>query len=435
MEIFFDSASQEWLAYNKKNGLYQKVATVNTGRSIDSYITPSAKAYGVKLGSTFFGKVKKEIAPYMAINTVADAQNILTLKNCTFNLDTFRAEPHSPDNHAVAAANVTYITVRKGGKEAYQKNIQPWLTFLNSVTQDAEDIKLLQQFIGYCLTPRTDLQKGLYIIGPGGTGKSTFTHVVTKLLGDYATSSSANGLANESHSLERHISSRLIVINEIMRQESTDGIKNIIGEDAITINPKYKKPYSATLPAKIIVTANNWLHLGDDADNDSWLRRFEIVKFENSFQDAPDPTLRDRLTTPESLSAILMWALQGYVQLFGHPDVPEQPGARAFELRQSQVQSRLEQSEDANPTITFASERLVYREDDDDAASRASLTDVYEEWERWADEAGHHRGSRRRFYKRLESGFKELGWKQVKQIKTMGSRYYTNIYLPGTKLY
>jgi putative DNA primase/helicase len=59
-----------------------------------------------------------------------------------------------------------------------------WLTFLKELwPDDADSIKALQEFFGYVISGRTDLQKMLLLVGPTRSGKGTIARILTALIG------------------------------------------------------------------------------------------------------------------------------------------------------------------------------------------------------------------------------------------------------------
>jgi|SRR5690625_1792431 len=66
-----------------------------------------------------------------------------------------------------------------------------WLRFLTEATgNDAEMVRFLQQWMGYCLTGDTREHALLFVHGPGGNGKSVWLETLAYILGDYATAAS-----------------------------------------------------------------------------------------------------------------------------------------------------------------------------------------------------------------------------------------------------
>ena len=63
-------------------------------------------------------------------------------------------------------------------------NRRLWLEFLASLWPDDPDsIALLQEYVGYVLSGRTDMQKMLLLIGPTRSGKGTVARMLTELIG------------------------------------------------------------------------------------------------------------------------------------------------------------------------------------------------------------------------------------------------------------
>ena len=58
-----------------------------------------------------------------------------------------------------------------------------WMAFLNSVFDDQQEIELLQEWIGYCLTHDNSFQKFLLMLGVPRAGKGTITRVLQMLIG------------------------------------------------------------------------------------------------------------------------------------------------------------------------------------------------------------------------------------------------------------
>ena len=105
-------------------------------------------------------------------------------------------------------------------------NPEKWLTFLDELLEP-EDIRTLQEFMGYCLIPTTAAQKMLIITGRGGEGKSRIGYVMRGLLGENMNMGSIAKL--ESSPFARaDLEHKLVMVDDDLKMErlpSTNYIK------------------------------------------------------------------------------------------------------------------------------------------------------------------------------------------------------------------
>lgn len=102
----------------------------------------------------------------------------INFKNCLFNIEKFRTGAHNPEILTICQLPVRY------DKEAECKRIK---NFLKSIVAE-QDIDLLCEIAGYCLTTDCSQQKAFMIYGVGSNGKSVFLAVLEALLGSENTS-------------------------------------------------------------------------------------------------------------------------------------------------------------------------------------------------------------------------------------------------------
>ena len=95
--------------------------------------------------------------------------------NGLLHVPTGRLYPSTPDFFGVSASGVAY-------DESAEEPVQ-WLAFLKQVLEEEDAIMLLQDWMGYTLTPDTSLQKILLCIGPPRSGKGTVYRIQADLLG------------------------------------------------------------------------------------------------------------------------------------------------------------------------------------------------------------------------------------------------------------
>jgi len=180
-----------------------------------------------------------------------------------------------------------------------------------------------------------------------------------------------------SPALVNALNKRLIYISEANRHASLLGFKKITGQDKVFINPKYKTPYEVRLNTKIIISANVYIHTGDDAGNDSIDRRIAILPFvADKGKLKRDPKLDEKFTTPEELSGVLNWCLAGWMRVKDNGDAFTYGGDNAY---------RKEMLTESNPVILYLEEN--YDQADQWEGSIRSLV-LYKDWRYWAEGDG-----------------------------------------------
>jgi len=110
--------------------------------------------------------------------SVFDRKKIVGVENGVIDLTTWELTPHKPNYYLTKAIPVCYDP-----KEDCP-NIRE---FLASVTSK-ENIRILEEAIGYCLWPEYCYQRGFVLLGPTQTGKSTFLKLLKIFLGSKNTS-------------------------------------------------------------------------------------------------------------------------------------------------------------------------------------------------------------------------------------------------------
>jgi putative DNA primase/helicase len=104
------------------------------------------------------------------------AVEIIACTNGLLHIPTRKLLPHTPHFFTHVALPFAYDSSTLAPREL--------LSFLNSLWgPDADQIRVLQEIFGYCLTGDTSQQKIFLIIGPTRSGKGTIARVITVLLG------------------------------------------------------------------------------------------------------------------------------------------------------------------------------------------------------------------------------------------------------------
>ncbi|RUX45425.1 NTP-binding protein [Mesorhizobium sp. M4A.F.Ca.ET.050.02.1.1] len=201
-----------------------------------------------------------------------------------------------------------------------------WFDFLDSLWPDKPMSKeALQQWFGYVVSGRTDLQKMLLMVGAKRGGKGTILRVMSAMVGGSVYGAAAADLVG-TFGLQSAVGKSLMTLVDA-RFDSRSGtavverLLKISGEDEMAINRKGRGFWHGRLQTRIVVASNETLELEDASG--AIVDRFIPLRLKRSWSGREDLTLGARLE--KELPGIFNWALDGLDQLTerGRFTVPE----------------------------------------------------------------------------------------------------------------
>ena len=234
------------------------------------------------------------------------------------------------DENLIHFANGTYnaSTCLKTDEKLFCRNRLPvdytgvtakapehWMRFVNELLEP-EDVKTLQEFMGYCMIPSTRAQKMLLIIGNGGEGKSRIGVVMRAILGDNMNYGSIPKL--ETNSFARaDLEHKLLMVDDDMRMENlptTNNLKALItAEGPMDLEKKGVQSYQGLMYCRLMAFSNGFLRSAND-DSYGFFRRQLILMTKPRPKDRKDdPFLSDKLRAEKERIAV--WALDGLYRL------------------------------------------------------------------------------------------------------------------------
>lgn len=286
-----------------------------------------------------------------------------------------------------------------------EENAPRWNAFLQHNLQgDKERIAILQEWCGYCLLPRTDLQAFLILEGEGSNGKSVYCAVLEALLGSENVSHVPLELFGERFQLAPTMGKLANIITEVGELDRVaEGIlKAYTDGSGITVDRKGREPINGRPTARLVIATNNRPRFSDRSIG-LWRRMLLVpwyveIKPEErvSGMDKPEWWIHETKEMP----AILSWAIAGLARL----DVFHQ-FTKSKESQAAMDEYRIE----VNPAREFLIEHLEEAEGESVAADL-----VYPAYQKWCERHG---------YKGV-LGARQFG-KEIKRVFRSSFRYRT----------
>lgn len=238
--------------------------------------------------------------------------NLFNCLNVVIDLDTGKALPHSPELMLSKVANVIYDP---------DAQCEKFMAFMNDIMfGNMGKIRYLQALFGYAMSGANEREEAYMLYGKTTrNGKSTLLDTIKYLFGDYGMNIQPESLAEQkkngraaSGDLARLNGCRLLQMAEPPKQMKLDValLKTLTGRDKITARFLYENEFEFSPVFKLFINTNYLPVVIDDTLFSS--ERIKVITFDRHFEpEEQDTGLKDALKSPESLSGILNWLLQG----------------------------------------------------------------------------------------------------------------------------
>jgi putative DNA primase/helicase len=346
--------------------------------------------------------------PEWIVHSAAEtsAAQVISCANGLLDLSTRKLVEHTPALFNVVSVPFDYRPVAP--------NPVVWLEFLASVwPDDTESIALLQEYVGYILSGRTDLQKMLLLIGPTRSGKGTIARMLAELLGRGHVAGPTLASLGTNFGLSPLLGKPLAIVSDARLGDTpphtvVERLLSITGEDMLTIDRKFREPWSGKLPTRFVVLSNELPKFRDSSG--AIANRMLILQMTESFLGREDHTLDAKLR-PE-LPGILAWALDGLDRLLC---------TGKFTVPQSATDAAGLMMDLASPVSAFVRDHCDRGPD-----RTVPVDDLYLAWKWWAEDNGHQPGAKVTFGRNLRSVVPALKLSQP-TVDGLRARVYTGI--------
>jgi len=334
---------------------------------------------------------------YIVYEDINKNKKYINFKNGLLNIETFQLEPHDPEK--VFLSQVPHNYNREAKSEIFMK-------FITDVFP-IEYHDVLQEFIGYCLLPDCRFEKALAIIGREGTGKSTFLEAIRYALGmENVSNYSIQQIENERFVRSELIGKFVNIYNDLPYETLQDSslFKQIVSGDTINVERKFKQPFSAKLPVKLIFAANQLPKPRDWSG--AFFRRWIIIETNGSIE-KPDTDFKSKLQTEEVAEAILAWAVEGLKRLLSNKTF-------SYNYTTEEIAEKYESVADS--VVRFINECI-----EEDQSGMISKDELYERYMQWCKENGVVVVGKIEFGRKIKTKLK------VSEKRTRTERYWVGI--------
>lgn len=312
--LVFNPENQRYYCY--KDGCYRNI-------SYDIIKNEMISLCGLYYSYVNHGKrgmsYAKSIAGYILGNSLQDFQKLEQHDHINLLNGIILLNRETPSYTFLPHTKTLFSTEQKNIKYDPDKKPEIWLKSLDQYFSTEKE-KLyqdtLQQFFGYCLTYDRSMEKFLLIFGITNSGKSTMSEVIIDMLN--AGQSNLKALLdmdNRTTSCENRTVLILEEVEAVKYPSTREFIKKASSRASIMMRLKTKDAYASKRFPKMIFTSNTF---PDAFDVDpAFKRRLLLVPLTKSIKaEKVDINRNEKLRSPEEMSGILNWTLEGFITLY-----------------------------------------------------------------------------------------------------------------------
>lgn len=177
---------------------------------------------------------------------------IINVRNGLYNVLEDTLTEHTPNYYSTVQLNVTYD--KAADCPLFKKFLE------ESMGGDMEQVKLIQEMLGYFLIPVNSAQKCFVIVGAAGAGKSVLLRVLNDvLLGKQNVSNVSWQALNERFKTAELFGKLANIFADLPTKNIDDNgiFKALVGEDYLTVEKKNKNPFSFQSSARLLFSCNS----------------------------------------------------------------------------------------------------------------------------------------------------------------------------------
>ena len=265
------------------------------------------------LGEDFNRSLMYDVREYIRGRTMVEMPEppleLVCVANGIVDLTTGKMMPHSPDYFFRSKLPAAFDPEAKCPK--FEK-------FLSEIL-DGNDALTIQEMFGYCLYRSYPIAAIFMHVGSGSNGKSTLLSVLRRWLGEKNVATYTMQSLIEDRFAVANLRGKLANIFPDLSDAHifhTAMLKAITGNDAITARQMHVQKAESFISYAKLIYSTNRPPVIDDPSNAMWRRIIEVDYRHTFVENASwQDTLIREMTTPEEMSGILNWAIEGLRRL------------------------------------------------------------------------------------------------------------------------
>lgn len=302
-----EEQSRLLFVYDPEEGKYDEHAEELIKREIAKRLDDDARA-------RYYNDVFFFINAVTPIKPLCQIPELLICKNGILDVLTRELKPFTPDLFLTSKIPVKHDKEAKGARIP---------SFLKEILGE-EQIKVLQELIGYTLYRKITFHKAALFVGGGRNGKGVLLKIIEALLGrDNCSTETIQDLCYNRFSKANLYLKMANISADLPSNElkHTGIVKMLIAGDSVNVERKGKTAFPFVPFAKHFYSANQIPPIPDTEDCDAYFARWVIIEFTHQFlgKDAKKDLIME-LVTPEELCGFLNWALDGLKRLLENKD-------------------------------------------------------------------------------------------------------------------
>jgi putative DNA primase/helicase len=248
-QLAYDIESESFYRYGSDgfDGVWVREEEILIQKMLQEEINATGAGYGAE----YISSTLKLLKGLLAVKKWDEATGLIPLQNGILDLVSGRLLPHSPGYRLKWQLPYNYDPT------ATCESIQDWL--LESQDGDPQRVQLLRAYLKAIVMGRTDLQRFIELIGPGGTGKSTYARLAIALIGLQNTFiTELNQLEANRFEVAGIHGKRLVLIADSERYAgNVTVLKSLTGQDPLRYEQKYKQAQNGFIPNALVIVAAN----------------------------------------------------------------------------------------------------------------------------------------------------------------------------------